>query len=91
MCLLFLFSIATFVGLAPIMVYRSLGVPLPDKLKAYRNVYASLLRSFWADWLLTARRNLQATLDDLPATQPTSSGFGRSRRPSATFSSVAES
>ena len=42
MCLLFLFLIATFVGLAPIMVYRSLGVPLPDKLKGYRNVYVSL-------------------------------------------------
>ena len=42
MCLLFLFLIATFVGLAPIMVYRSLGVPLPDKLKGYRNVYAPL-------------------------------------------------
>jgi hypothetical protein len=42
MCLLFLFLIATFVGLGPIMVYRSLGVPLPEGLKGYRNVYVSL-------------------------------------------------
>lgn len=39
MCLLFLFLIATFVGLVPIMVYRSLGVPLPEGLKGYRNVH----------------------------------------------------
>ncbi|KAF9653651.1 hypothetical protein BDM02DRAFT_3107601 [Thelephora ganbajun] len=38
MCLLFLFLVATFVGLAPIMVYRSLGVPLPDGLRGHRNV-----------------------------------------------------
>ena len=42
MCLLFLFLIATFVGLTPIMVYRSLGVPLPEGFKEYRNVYAPL-------------------------------------------------
>lgn len=49
MCLLFLFLIATFVGLAPIMVYRSLGVALPDALKGHRNVYVHLLRPFCAD------------------------------------------
>lgn len=43
MCLLFLFLIATFVGFAPIMVYRSLGVPLPEGLKGYRNMYAPFL------------------------------------------------
>ena len=35
----FLFLIATFVGLAPIMVYRSLGVPLPVGLKGHRDMY----------------------------------------------------
>jgi len=45
MCLLFLFLIAAFVGLAPIMVYRSLGVPLPEKLKGYRNVQPWMIGS----------------------------------------------
>ena len=37
-CLLFLFMIATFVGLTPIMVYRSLGIPLSDGLRGRRSV-----------------------------------------------------
>lgn len=53
MCLLFLFLIAASVGLVPIMVYRSLGVPLPNRLKGYRNVYALLPSSFRVDRLLT--------------------------------------
>jgi hypothetical protein len=44
MRLLFLLLIAIFVGLAPIMVYRSLGVPLSEELQGRRNVYARLFR-----------------------------------------------
>jgi len=44
MCLLFLFLIATFVGLTPIVVYRSLGVPLPDGLRGHGSV---ILSQFW--------------------------------------------
>ena len=51
MCLLFLFLIAIFVGLVPIMVYRSLGVPLPRGL---RNVRVHCLSSLYLHWPLTA-------------------------------------
>lgn len=91
MRLLFLLLIAIFVGLAPIMVYRSLGVPLPDKLKGYRNVYVP--PSVFLCVLATVHpdRNLQATLGDRLTAEPSPwTTSKRSRHPNIVVRSEAE-
>ncbi|KAF9788103.1 hypothetical protein BJ322DRAFT_605927 [Thelephora terrestris] len=96
MCLLFLFLLATFVGLAPIMVYRSLGVPLPEGLRGYRNVYVSspfigflCLRCALIAFHLHFQSTLGDPLEDQSGRGITSTS-GRSRSSSAVGSPAAE-
>ena len=93
MCFLFLFLIAIFVGLVPIMVYRSLGAPLPDGLRGYRNMYVPSSLSVSVPLSANcSNRNPQSTLDDRPTDEPSQwpTTSRRSRRPNIAARSIAE-